>query len=225
VALRELATIVLAIRGAHPVRVAVDGVDAAGKTALADELAAQIEESGRTTIRASIDGFHRRRSDRYRRGRDSAEGYYRDSFDHETLRRVLLDPLGAGGDRWYRTAVFDFRRDSAVQADAVLAPPDAVLVFDGVFLQRPELVGRWDLCIFVDVDPHEALRRGTARDADLFGSTEEARARYLGRYVPGQEIYLREARPRERADVIFENTAPASPRVHLSKAASGTADG
>ena len=40
----------------HPVRVAIDGVDAAGKTILADELVKPIETLGRKVIRASIDG-------------------------------------------------------------------------------------------------------------------------------------------------------------------------
>jgi uridine kinase len=40
----------------HPTRVAIDGVDAAGKTTLDDELAEVLRERGRGVIRASIDG-------------------------------------------------------------------------------------------------------------------------------------------------------------------------
>jgi len=49
------------------VRTAIDGPDAAGKTTLADELAVALRERGRDVIRASIDGFHRPRRERYRR--------------------------------------------------------------------------------------------------------------------------------------------------------------
>jgi hypothetical protein len=45
------------------------------QTPLADELAVVTRVSGRAVIRASLDGFHRPRSDRYARGRDSPEGY------------------------------------------------------------------------------------------------------------------------------------------------------
>jgi uridine kinase len=38
-------------------RVAIDGVDGAGKTHLADELALLLGAAGRPTIRASVDGF------------------------------------------------------------------------------------------------------------------------------------------------------------------------
>jgi hypothetical protein len=77
-------------------RVAIDGPDAAGKTILADEVAPALAARGGRTIRASIDGFHRPRADRYRRGPDSPYGYYEDSFDYEGLRRFYSFPSVPG---------------------------------------------------------------------------------------------------------------------------------
>jgi uridine kinase len=160
-----LAELVVSRRAACPLRVAIDGPDAAGKTTLADEVAALLAASGRPVIRASIDGFHRPRAERYWRGRASPEGYHLDSFDHEALRNELLEPLGPDGDRWYRTAVFDVRSDSPRADQPLLAPSDAVLLFDGVFLLRPELNTFWDLRFFMHVELEEALRRGCQHDA------------------------------------------------------------
>ncbi len=56
-----VARLIVAVTRPHPVRVAIDGIDAAGKTMLADELAAAIRDCGRPVIRASIDGFHNAR--------------------------------------------------------------------------------------------------------------------------------------------------------------------
>lgn len=106
----------------HPARVAIDGVDAAAKTALADELAGPLGARGRRVIRASIDGFHNPCAVRYRRGPDSPGGYYLDSFDHDALRASLLDPLGSGGDLRYRTATFDYRTESRAEPREQLAP-------------------------------------------------------------------------------------------------------
>src|SRR5579862_1488825 len=78
----------------HPLRVAVDGPPAAGKTTLANELALLLRSRGREVIRASAESFHLPRAQRYRRGEFSPEANYHDSFDYGTLRRVLLDPLG-----------------------------------------------------------------------------------------------------------------------------------
>lgn len=118
----------------HPVRVAVDGVDGAGKTSLADGLARVIQARGRPVVRASIDGFHRPRSERLRRGEFSPKGYYLDSFDYDALLTSLLVPLGPGGDRVYYQAVFDYRADSPIMAPPQEAAHDAVVLFDGVFL-------------------------------------------------------------------------------------------
>jgi uridine kinase len=144
-ALGRLADLVAEIRRPHVVRVGIDGVDAAGKTTLADELHPLVEHRGRPGLRASIDGFHCPRRERHRRGPTSPDGYYRDSFDYEALRRELLEPLGPGGSRLYRTRVFDHRADEAIRDSRRTVPEDAVLLFDGVFLLRPELD---DLCDF-----------------------------------------------------------------------------
>jgi uridine kinase len=211
--LNQLAARIVTIRRPHPVRVAIDGVDTAGKTTLADELVEPIAARGRPVIRASIDGFHRPREERYRRGPDSAEGYYLDSFDHAALRAALLDPLGPGGSRKYRRARFDWRTDEPVDAPVQLASPDAILLFDGVFLLRPELADAWDLHIFVHVDFKEVLKRAVERDGGAFGSAEALQARYHQRYIPGQRLYLETARPRERADVVIDNNDLANPEL------------
>lgn len=78
----RLASMIAAVERPHPARVALDGVDGAGKTHLADELVGPLSRSGRQIIRASIDGFHYPRAHRYKRGRESADGYFHDSFNY-----------------------------------------------------------------------------------------------------------------------------------------------
>lgn len=208
-----LVEIVDAHRPQHPLRVAIDGPDAAGKTTLADELAERLRTGDREVIRASIDGFHRRRVERRRRGDLDPLGYYEDSFDYRLLRRLLLDPLAPGGDRRYRTAGFDFRTDERVETPERTATRDAVLLFDGVFLLRPQLVDVWDVRIFVSVDLDESMRRGIDRDADLFGSHAAAERRYRARYAAAQRLYFEESGPIEKADVVVINDDPARPRL------------
>jgi uridine kinase len=211
--LERLAALIAAVERPHPVRVAIDGPDAAGKTTLADELAGMLRRHGRAVVRASIDGFHRPREERYRRGRDSPLGYYEDSFDYDALRRCLLEPLGPGGTLRYRRAVFDVRTDSPQPATEIVAPRDAVLLLDGIFLLRPELFESWDLRVFVSVRFEEVLRRALERDAAHLGSRTEVERRYGGRYIPGQQLYYAAAHPAETADLVVHNDDPARPAL------------
>jgi uridine kinase len=216
--LSQLADMICAVKCIHPVRVAIDGVDAAGKTTLADILAPQIELRGRPVIRASVDGFHNPQKVRYRRGADSPEGYYRDSFNYEALQRDLLIPLGSGGDRRYRCSAFNYVEDAPTHEAWCEAPANAVLLFDGIFLLRPELVQYWDFSVFVDVDFSVSALRAVARDSqqDFGSSTPEAvRAKYNRRYIPGQKLYFAEARPKEEANVTVNNNDWSNPRLIL----------
>jgi uridine kinase len=209
--LAALADRVSALVRPHPIRVAIDGPDTAGKTTLADELAGELARRRREVIRASIDGFHRPRAERYRQGRDSALGYYEDSFDYRQLAGVLLHPLGPGGSRLYRARVFDYRRDLADVAPTLEAAEDAILIFDGVFLLRPELATSWDLRVFLSVTSDEIIRRARIRDAELFESADEAEARYRVRYLPAQLLYSDSVLPHEIADIVIANDDPRRP--------------
>ena len=188
----------------HPTRGAIDGVDAAGKTTLADALVAPIEELGRPVIRATVDGFHRPREERYRRGSDSPEGYYHDSFDYDSARGELLEQLGPGGSLRYRTATFAFPTDQFIYERLQTAQPDAILLFDGIFLMRPELNDLWDFRIFLEIGFEESLERAGRRNAEGMDSEEALRERYEKRYIQGQRLYLDSVKPREIADVVVE---------------------
>ncbi|MEV6964142.1 uridylate kinase [Hamadaea sp. NPDC051192] len=208
--LGRLAEAVGSIAVAHPTRVAVDGPPAAGKTTLADELAAVLRERGRDVIRATIDDFLFPRAQRYPRGEYSAEGCYFDAHDYAALNRVLLDPLGPGGDRGFQPAVYDRTTDTVLSPPVTTAPADAVLVFDGVFLLRPELNDRWDLRVFVSTDLAKTVDRAVIRERPV--STPAAvERRWRERYIPAQQLYVATVRPAEHADVIVHNDEPSRP--------------
>ncbi|WP_062349400.1 cytidylate kinase family protein [Herbidospora yilanensis] len=208
--LSRLAEAVGSITVAHPTRVAIDGPPAAGKTTLADELAAVLRDQGRDVIRATIDDFLFPRARRYPRGEYSAEGCYFDTHDHDALNRVLLDPLGPGGDRNYRHAVYDHTEDTVSSPPTATAAPDAVLVFDGVFLMRPELIDRWDLRVFVSTALEKTVDRAVIRESRV-SSRAEVERRWRERYIPAQQLYFTTVRPTDHVDIIVHNDEPQEP--------------
>lgn len=212
----ELGERILALPRPHPTRVGIDGVDAAGKTTLAGELAAVVADSGRQVVTSGVDRFHNPAVVRRARGPLSPEGYYRDSFDHDRLVEVLLAPLGPGGSREYRTAVFEYRVDRPVDSPLERAEPDAVLIFEGVFLHTPRLREHWDLSVFVDARFEVTLPRAVRRDLqrDPYSDADEVRDQCRRRYIPGQQLYLAECRPDELADWVVGNDDFASPDLY-----------
>jgi len=198
----EIAARILAIAKPGVLCVAVDGVDGAGKTTFADELAEPLRASGRTVIRASVDVFHNPRAIRYRQGRESPRGFFEDSYDYRLLAALLLDPLSGRGDRRFRRIAFDHRRDARITSEEEEAPPGSILVFDGIFLHRAELRGYWHYSVFLDVPFEVSIPRGAQRGE---GSSDPG-APSNRRYVEGQRIYLATCNPRELATVVVDNT-------------------
>lgn len=213
--LEDLAARVAGVRLERPVRIAIDGRTASGKTTLSDELADHLRRSRRAVIRTAIDGFHRPKAERYARGRHSAEGYYEVSRDLVAVRTLLLDPLGPGGNRRYRTASFDLKTDRPIEQEPLTASADAILIVDGTFLQRPELRDGFDLTIFVETSRNVADRRGIARDAALLGGTDAAARLYAERYGPACDLYWRLCAPASIADAVFHNDDVSHPRLSI----------
>ncbi|MGC4782536.1 uridylate kinase [Micromonospora zamorensis] len=208
--LGRLAEAVGSVTVAHPTRVAVDGPPAAGKTTLADELAVVLRAQGRDVIRATIDDFLFPRAHRYPRGEYSAEGCYFDTHDHGALNRVLLDPLGPDGDRRFQPAVYDHATDTVLAPPVTTAAADAVLLFDGVFLMRPELIDRWDLRVFVSTALESTVERAVIRERRVSSQVDVER-RWRERYIPAQQLYFATARPTDHADIIVHNDEPRRP--------------
>jgi uridine kinase len=199
--------------GDAPLRVAIDGVDASGKTTLANSLASLLSSKGRDVLRSFIDRFHNPSSIRYSHGVHSPEGYYWDSFNYATLISELLSPLSRGGTHIVRLGIFDYRLDQPLEERTQHVPDGAILLFDGVFLLRPEINDYWDFRIFIDVDFDVTLQRALARDGVIMGGQERTRERYLTKYYPGQRLYLNLVRPWEIADVVVNNNDYDNPQL------------
>jgi uridine kinase len=206
--LHTIAEAIMRLPSAHVVRVGIDGIDGAGKSMFGDELA-QILTAGRSIIRASVDGFHNPRAIRYRLGRQSPEGYFRDAYNYEQLKALLLNPLSPGGTGRYRTAAFDYRTDQPVIVPEAQATPGDILVFDGIFLHRPELRGYWDYSVFLEVGVAVSMARCAKRDA----TSPDPQVPDNRRYVEGQQLYLRTCTPSRHATVVINNEVLESPRI------------
>lgn len=205
--------------GGRRTLVGVDGRSGAGKSTFGDELAARLTARGQAVVRSTTDSFHRPRAERLERGPTSADGYYLDSHQLEVIVDELLVPFARGAAQ-VRAAAFDEPSDTAVDTVAAVGP-DAVLVFDGLFLQRAELGDHWDVTIFLDADvrrerewldfllaglPDDDVDRAAILDARL------ARARWP-RYRDGWRTYVEAVHPAATATTVIDNNDFAAPVV------------
>ncbi|MFA5855446.1 MAG: hypothetical protein WC846_04175 [Candidatus Gracilibacteria bacterium] len=109
----------------------------------------------------------------------------------------LLAPLGPNGN---------------LNSPTVTAEKDSILIINGIFLMRPELVGHFDLKILLLVSEKTVLSRAVNRDSFL-GSKEEILKKYALRYTPGEKLYFEDAKPLEKADIVIDNNDFENPEI------------
>jgi uridine kinase len=184
-----------------PVRVAVDGIDGAGKTVFADDLAEALKQLGREVVRVSVDGFRAARDRRYARGVLSAEGFWLDSYDYEAFEQQVLAPFAPDGSRRFRRTAHEGAADASPDEPWEQAGDECVLVVDGNFLHRDELAKAWDFSLFLAIKLKTAVSRLASRDGTS-PDPDDARTR---RHIGGQRLYLRSCRPASRATMVIDN--------------------
>ena len=171
----------------RPLRVAIDGRCASGKTTLADELAAVLHAGGFEVLRRRVDDYHHPRDHRYRQGEFSARGYFEDAFDHAAIIRSV----------------------------AAAAVPNAILLFEGIFLFRRELDACWDYRILVDVNPATSIARSVKRDTGVLGPRDLILRKCSQRYEPAWLLYEDRDNPGGKADAIVDNRNILCPSLRI----------
>ncbi|GAA3747080.1 hypothetical protein GCM10022239_23210 [Leifsonia bigeumensis] len=193
--LESLATEIMHNYSRGRAMVAIDGRHGAGQRQFADDLAEALRQNDAHVFRASIDDFFRPRRDREREGWLDGGAQYRDAYDYSLLRRVLVDPFHTAGSTGFVLTGFDEVRDQPVfQPKWMSAGPDAILVVDGVFLNRPELAGLWNYSIWLSTPLIESGDEEVMRDS------------------AADEAYLKDANPSEKATTIIDNQDLDHPR-------------
>ena len=198
----------------RPLRVGIDGRSGSGKTTFADALADRLDAIGRACLRASLDDFHPPgHQQRERAVPVTPAEYLRRVYDYAKVRELLLDPLGPGGNRRCRLDFWNSHDDEPFPEDWQDVPKDAIVLVDGVFLHAPELRDQWDFTIWLDVDWQSALLRAARRDGTRGGPDELLREAYKTGWMPRQLWYEQSVNPRERVDVIIDNSDVERPYI------------
>jgi uridine kinase len=166
---------------------AVDGVDGSGTDRFADDLASGFQRAGGVTVRASIDAFLGAEP----QGDAAVQRYYADAYDYAAFQDRLVRPFR-------REKPFRLTPNGVDQE----VEGDAVLVVDGPFLLRPELLGTWTSTVCLFVPTEEAFARAGGRADSVRRQAEE--------------LYLHRVQPRAKAIANIDNTDLEHPRRTFS---------
>lgn len=169
----------------RPLLIAVDGRCAAGKTTLGEHLH---ETAGWSVFH--MDSFFLRPEQRTEE-RLSTPG---ENVDHERFLEEILVPLKNGAEE-ITFRPFDCKTQSL--AVPVSVKIERVCVIEGSYSCHPSLWDRYDLRIFLTVDPEEQMRRIVRRNG-----SEKAR-QFAERWIPLEEKYFSAYNIQSRCDMCF----------------------
>jgi uridine kinase len=167
--------------------IAIDGPAGSGKSTLAERIRGAVEPSAVV----HMDDFYRPLSPEARTAM-SVDVKMAQLFDWQRLRAEVLRPLRAGNAVSSRR--YDWPNDRLGDEDLVVEPRGLVIV-EGVYALREELMTFWDLGVWLDVPREVCLARMVARGEN----TQEQ----LDDWYEGERFYRETFRPQERADLVL----------------------
>lgn len=189
--------------------VGINGVDAAGKTFFARDLARHLSARGQKTVIIHLDDFHNPKAIRYSRT-DPVESYLENAFDLKRLENELLLPLSRGIPISKSIKVLNLETDAFDQVRQYAIDPSDVVILEGTLLFRPPIDGYIDHRIFLDIDFNHMVKRAVERDR---GTTEEIKRVYEAKRIPVQKKYFADWKPKERSDLVIDNNDFNYPKI------------
>lgn len=182
--------------------VALSGIDGSGKSHLAAELGTRLERCGIRTAVIGVDPWQSAKSHRIQ-PRDPGRAFYERAIRFEALFETLVDPLvrTRGIDR-----VFEARRNDndLVYPKHYRFEDIELVILEGIFLLRADLVPRYDLSVWVDCSFETALARAHARNQEGLSAGDIERE-YGEIYFPAQRLHFALDSPRDTADLVLPN--------------------
>ena len=175
-AVREAATLVAA-RPEQTVLIGVDGRAGAGKSTIAESIAAAVPGS----IVVHVDDF---------------AGPLVPEWDWPRLREQVLLPLLAGRPGRYQR--WQWNRDQPAEWHDV--PTGRPVIIEGVSSTRREVDAPWALQIWIDAPREVRLARAVERDG------RQMLPHWLDVWMPSEEAYIAREQPQRRVDLIVDGT-------------------
>lgn len=202
--------------------VGISGIDGSGKGYLATQLQARLALHGVSSAILNVDGWLNLPEKRFDI-HAPAENFYENAIRIDEFFSQLVLPLR---DRRSVSLVADFTEETASNyRKHVYDYKDvSVVLVEGIFLFKSRYRDLFDLAIWIDCSFPTALARAIARAQEGLSAADTIAA-YETIYFPAQRIHLMRDKPRERADLIFENDVGSGTRNNKCHARAFSSNG
>lgn len=182
--------------------VGLSGIDGCGKGYLAKQVEAHLALHAMTSAIINVDGWLNLPAKRFD-ANAPAQHFYDNAIRFDEFFSKLVLPLR---DRRSLHLVADFTEETAssYRPHTYDFKDVGVVVVEGIFLFKPAYRKHFDLGIWIDCSFPTALARAISRGQEGL-SPANTIAAYETIYFPAQRIHLAKDRPREHADLVFNN--------------------
>ena len=182
--------------------IGINGIDNSGKTTFAKSFEKYLNLKGYKTQLILLDDFHNPTEVRYS-GQDEIDNYYNKSFNFKMIIEKILKPIKEDKNFKIKLNLLDLQTNKFEVERVYSIDTSTIVIFEGVFLFRKELLSYFDYKIFLEIPFKESKRRAKNRDIKIY--EKEIISKYDFKYLPAQEKYLTELKPLETADLIINN--------------------
>jgi uridine kinase len=183
--LQQIVSLANEHKGSKPFFIAIDGHSAAGKSTLAQHVAASL----RKAVIVYTDNFYRPMNEEKRFKLNAQEGYdyY---YDWQRLKQEVLQPLSVSNVAEFR--VYDWQHNQL--GDWKRIEPTQFIIVEGCYSARPELEPFFNIVVLVETLPQERQRRQAKRN--------DATQAWLDRWDAAERFYIETTKLQSRADVV-----------------------
>lgn len=190
--------------------VGVSGIDGCGKGYLATQLQARLALHGVIPAILNVDGWLNLPQKRFDQNAPAAN-FYENAIRLDQFFSQLVLPLKERRSihleaDFVEETASNYRKHTYDYQDV------SVVLVEGIFLFKPQYRKYFDLAIWIDCSFPTALARAIDRGQEGLSAANTIAA-YDTIYFPAQRIHLARDKPRENADLIFENDFSAAAEI------------
>ena len=190
--------------------IGINWIDWSWKTEFTKQFSDYLIQKWYKTQIIHLDDFHNPKKVRYAWEIPEYEKYFNQSFDCETIVKELLEQVKKWSKINKKLKLLNLETDEYDLEKEYGIDLDTIVLFEWVFLFRDEFIDFLDYKVLIDIPFNLSKVRAKIRNCKL---TDDDLKSYDIKYVPAQERYFNNFKPKEIANMLIDNENFESPKV------------